>query len=151
MITHSLRHATPFKIHLRPLALCWLLFHLWDSASHTACIELVRSTLAECCVCVSLQTRQHDVGCSKSLQGHWQLECLLDGSVECLQDEQGWYSHDQLVGILHGLLKCVRLCNVTNTYILVAKLLLLILTPVLNEVKVCARDESGVRKQIAAI
>ena len=36
LMTHGFRHATLFKVHLRPLSLCWLLLHLWDSAGHTA-------------------------------------------------------------------------------------------------------------------
>jgi len=36
LMTHSFRHATLFKVHLRPLSLCWRLLHLWDSAGHTA-------------------------------------------------------------------------------------------------------------------
>ena len=36
LMTHGFRHATLFEVHLRPLSLCWLLLHLWDSAGHTA-------------------------------------------------------------------------------------------------------------------
>ncbi len=36
LMTHGFRHATLFKVHLRPLSLCWLLLHLWNSAGHTA-------------------------------------------------------------------------------------------------------------------